>query len=84
MKKATKKISVKDYIYWCDKNDPKAGLEMSNYLIDFFIQCNPNRKDMSRKDWLDIILDEYIMVFSESGLTIEPSKSEPKINITYH
>ena len=81
MKKATKKISVKEYINGCD---PKSGLEISNYLIDFFIQCNPHRKDMSRKDWLDILFDEYVMVFSESGLTIEPSKSEPTINITYH
>jgi hypothetical protein len=72
----TKQMTVKDYIYWCDKNDPKAGLDISNYLIDFFIMCNPHRKDMSRKDWLDIIIEDYVIIFGRDEMTIEPIKSE--------
>ena len=69
-------MTVKDYIDWCDKNDPKAGLDISNYLIDFFIQCNPDRRDMSRKDWLDIIIEDYVIVFGETGLTIQPMRNQ--------
>ena len=70
------KMTVKDYIDWCDKNDPKAGLDISNYLIDFFIQCNPDRKYMSRKDWLDIIIEDYVIVFDKNGLTIQPMRNQ--------
>lgn len=70
------KMTYKEFIDWCDKNDPKSGFSISNQLIDYFIMCNPDRKDLSRADWLDVIIEDYVIIVGREGITIEPMKND--------
>lgn len=51
-------------------------LELANYIsntfIDMMIQTNPNRKDMSRADWLSFAYNEYNVVVTEDSFEFVP------------
>jgi hypothetical protein len=65
-------MTLDKFFAYCEKNDPQTGIEIANQLIDTFIMMNPDRKDMSRADWLSIAMNTYQIFEDEAGITLEP------------
>ena len=76
-----KTSSINQFFNYCENNDPKLGIEIANMLIDSMIMSNPDRKDMSRADWLNYVINEYECVHTESGIDFQPKVGEADIDI---
>lgn len=55
-----------------DGIDFESAEIICNQLIDNMIVANPNRKDMSRADWLNVIYNDYVAIVTEDGITFNP------------
>lgn len=65
--------TTNDFLQWCETNNPELGKVIVDNFINNMIESNPNRKEMTKSDWMRVMMNDYHVLVDDGGVLVTPN-----------